>query len=641
MDFFKQQDLARRHTRRLVVLFGMALLGVILSVYALLAVSLYGLSSQTESSRNQIDPLPILTDWRILALVGGGTLLVIGGSSIYRISSLNGGGRVVATSLGGRLLSHQTNDPDERRVLNVVEEMAIASGIPVPPVYLLEENGINAFAAGHSSKDSVIGVTRGCINHLNRDELQGVMAHEFSHILNGDMKLNIRLIGFVFGIMAIGFLGWQVFRIAIYSGSSRQSKNNGQLPLIAIGAGLMAIGAVGTFFGNWIKASISRQREFLADASAVQFTRNPDGIGGALKRIGSLPAHGQIENSAASEFSHMYFADGVKGLFSSMFATHPPLEQRIKKVQPNWDGKWLEDKPRSGRKETGSTKPTEKEDRRDRLKQMVTVMTGLEAIGQTTPQHVALAHQLISEIPENVRHAAHDLYGARAVLYSLLLNQQPKIQKQQFTALREHAEPGLAELTEKIASAVIPLDPQHRLPLIDITLGSLKELSPSQYQDFRHNLDLLVKADEKTDLFEWILLRIVDHHLEKPKPVRTKYYGVQQLQQECQTLLSCLAWIGQKDPAKASQAFNAGIKTLGFTSSQFIARERISLTEVGKAMDTLNTLATHKKKKLLESCATTIVDDQEVTYKEAEMIRAISESLGCPMPPLLPGQKLF
>ncbi|MCH2183389.1 MAG: M48 family metallopeptidase [Mariniblastus sp.] len=637
MDFFEQQDLARRHTRRLVILFGMAIIGVMVSVYVVVALSVVGVNTQTQDKQEQIDPVGVLTDWRVIALVGGGTLLVIAGASTYRVVSLSGGGQVVASTLGGRPLSHSTQDPDEQRVLNVVEEMAIASGIPVPPVFLLEEKGINAFAAGYSSQDAVIGVTRGCVDGLSRDELQGVIAHEFSHILNGDMRLNIRLIGFVFGIVVIGFIGWQLFRVAAYSGG----RNKNGAPLIAIGAGLMLIGAIGTFFGKWIKASISRQREFLADASAVQFTRNPHGIGGALKRIGGNSEEGKLESHAAPEFSHMYFAEGVSGFFGSMFATHPPLEERIRRVEPNWDGKWMKPVSRASRAQQQAADRQRGEDqRRDGMKKMVAVMTGIEAMGQTTPQHVEMAHQLISEIPEEIYHAAHDPYGARAVLYALVLNSEPEIRERQLDVLHQHAEKGLGQMTRKMADAVHHLGRQYRLPLIDITLGALKHLSPTQSRNFRTNLDLLVKADEKTDLFEWILLRIVDHHLHEPKKVHAKYYGFQHLQTQCRLLLSALAWIGQKDPDMAEQAFVAGLNTLQIKVVPLIPRDEVSLSEVGRAMDTLNTVALPKKKKLLEACAATIVADQQITPNEAEMIRAISESLGCPMPPLLPGQPL-
>jgi len=233
-----------------------------------------------------------MLDPRLILLVGGSTLAVIGLGTAYKISSLRGGGPAVAEQLGGRLLHPNTDDADERRVLNVVSEMSIASGVPCPPVYMMaDETSINAFAAGNSPEDAAIGVTRGCVQKLNRDELQGVMAHEFSHILNGDMRLNLRLMGLIHGILVLGILGTVLLRSGAYGGLAagggrRDSGRGGAAVIILIGGAVMVIGFVGTFFGNLIKASVSRQREYLADASAVQFTRNPQGIGNALRRIG-------------------------------------------------------------------------------------------------------------------------------------------------------------------------------------------------------------------------------------------------------------------------------------------------------------------------------------------------------------------
>lgn len=642
MDFFEHQDLARKNSRNLIILFVLAVLGVIVSVYVLMGLAVTGYNVQLAESNGGLDPVGLLTDWRILLLVGGGTLLFIGGASTYRIASLSGGGQVVASSLGGRPLPQNTTDPDERRLLNVVEEMAIASGTPVPPVFLLEEEGINAFAAGYSAQDAVIGVTRGCVQSLTRDELQGVIAHEFSHILNGDMRMSIRLIGIVYGIMAIGFIGGQIFRIAIYSGGGRRSsKDSNPLPLIVIAGGLVAIGAVGTFFGNWIKASFSRQREFLADASAVQFTRNPQGIAGALMQIGAAPAHGEIKNSAAAEFSHMYFATGVSSLFSGLFATHPPLNQRIKRVLPQWDGKLPPQRQSQSSSETVSPSPKENEDsKKHKVAKAVTILAGIEAIGQPTPAHLEMAHELIAEIPNAVKEAAHHPYGARAVIFALVLNRESNIRQQQLAQLKRHAERGMAEMTEAVAAEVSRLDRQHRLPLVEMTLGSLKLLSSTQYQSFMSNLDVLTKADGKIELFEWVVVRVVQHHLGAPATRRTRYYSLKPLASQCSLLLSSLAYAGHSDAAEVQAAFDAGRDAINIAGLVLVAREQFRLSELGHALDTLDSVELKLKKTLILACAKCIVADKQVTADEAELMRAIAESIGCPMPPLLPGQAL-
>jgi Zn-dependent protease with chaperone function len=336
-DFFERQDIARRNTTRLVILFALAVLTLIVSIDLLLAGVLGYLGRNPDTGAIN---WALAADPQVLSLSIIGTLLVAGGGSLFKIAQLRGGGQVVAEQLGGRLLNPDSTVPSEQQLLNVVQEMALASGAPTPPVYLMDnEAGINAFAAGFTPSDAVIGVTRGAAEAFTRDELQGVIAHEFSHILNGDMRLNIRLIGLLHGILIIGMLGYFVLRMAAFSGvgRSRSRENSSPLPMLALGAGLMAVGFFGMLFGNLIKAAVSRQREFLADASAVQFTRNPGGIAGALRRIGGATTGSGIESPNAPEASHMFFGLATSG-FSGLFATHPPLAERIRRIDPSWDG---------------------------------------------------------------------------------------------------------------------------------------------------------------------------------------------------------------------------------------------------------------------------------------------------------------
>ncbi|MFV1978967.1 MAG: M48 family metallopeptidase, partial [Myxococcota bacterium] len=336
-NFFENQDAARRNTKRLVFLFCLAVIAIAGMIY-LLAVLLTGVE-QPNPNTGQMVISPLWWQPDLALGVAIGTAIVVGGGSLYKIAQLRSGGAVVAEALGGVPIPPGTQDADERRLLNVVEEMAIASGIPAPPVYLLkDEQGINAFAAGFAPGDAVIGVTRGCIQKLSRDELQGVIAHEFSHILSGDMGLNIRLMGVIHGILIIGIIGYFLLRSSLFSGSSRRSNNrdNSGMAIVAAGLGLMVIGFLGTFFGNLIKASVSRQREFFADASAVQFTRNPDGIAGALKEFGGYEGGSILASPNAPEASHLFFGQGLRGGLQMLFATHPPLEERILRLDPNW-----------------------------------------------------------------------------------------------------------------------------------------------------------------------------------------------------------------------------------------------------------------------------------------------------------------
>ncbi len=332
IDFFQRQREARHSTSLLVLYFGLALVVLIACVYFLAAFVFTYLPDHPKTN----------TGWywnpTLLAITAFGVGTVVGLASAVKSAQLAGGGHVVAESLGGRLIPGDTHDLKERRLLNVVEEMAIASGVPVPPVYVLpDEAGINAFAAGHTTGDAVVAVSQGSLEFLSRDELQGVVAHEFSHILNGDMKLDIRLMGLIFGILALSVIGRVLLEVASRSRSSSSKDDKGLGGLAIMGVGLWLLGLGGAFFGRLIQAAISRQREFLADASAVQFTRNPDGIGGALKKIGGLAEGSTIKDGHAGEACHMFFADAFRG-FSGLLATHPPLASRILRLDPQFDG---------------------------------------------------------------------------------------------------------------------------------------------------------------------------------------------------------------------------------------------------------------------------------------------------------------
>ena len=369
-----------------------------------------------------------LWDPDLFAVVALGTLALIGGGSLYKIAALAGGGHTVAEMMGGRPLSPQTTDPDERKILNVVEEMAIASGTPVPPVYLLEnEDGINAFAAGYTPGDAVIGVTRGCIQNLTRDELQGVIAHEFSHILNGDMRLNIRLIGVLYGILLIGMTGWIIFRSTANGNrydDRRDDDRRGSNPWPLVGLALYVLGYIGVFFGNLIKAAVSRQREFLADASAVQFTRNPDGIAGALKKIGALAEGSRIRSPEAEEASHMFFGDAV-GHLLGMFATHPPLVERIRRIDPSFDGDFSKVRVGIADRPGPSSAPRRRSGRRPgpaagssgfNPAQMVS------RIGTVEPRQLAYASAVLTSLPDPLKALAYEPFGARAIVFALLVD---------------------------------------------------------------------------------------------------------------------------------------------------------------------------------------------------------------------------
>jgi Zn-dependent protease with chaperone function len=645
MDFFESQDDARRHTGRLVLLFVLAVLAIVVTVYLLVAGVLVW-QSQAQVAAQQ-GGFRTLWDPRLLAVVGVGTLAVVGGGSLYKVAQLRGGGPAVAEHLGGKLLNADRAGEAGRRVLNVVEEMAIASGTPVPLVYLLDhEEGINAFAAGYSPDDAVIGVTRGCAELLSRDQLQGVVAHEFSHILNGDMRLNLRLIGILHGILVIGLLGQTVLRsmrFGLYGRRRSSGRGGGGVAaVLAIALGLMVVGFAGVFFGNLIQAAVSRQREFLADAAAVQFTRNPEGIAGALKAIGGLSRGSLMGSPNAAEASHLLFGMGLKRGLGSPFATHPPLDVRIRRLDPAWDGTFpvIEAPPPKPELAAGGPAAPGAAARFD----SDAVRAAVGFVGRPGPAHLDHARQLLGSLPPRLSEAARETYGARAVLCALLLSRERGVRDAQLGQLEEHLSSDAHLLTCSLAADVLELDARLRLPLLDLAIPSLRALSPSQFDELMSAVDGLVAADREVDLFEWSLLKMLRRHLEphfrEVRPPKVAVYGLQRLQEECRTLLSVLAQVGHQDEQEQAAAYAAGAELLGLSGTSLLAAERCGTEALDGALDRLAEASPLKKRELLAACALCIASDRTITVQEAELLRALSDGLGCPMPPILAGQPL-
>ncbi len=667
-DFFQQQDEAKRSSFKLIILMILATLGIVALAYPLMSILIIVIVGAVSEGDILIPPEFFLDPLGMLIVTATIALIVLGGS-LYKIAQLQGGGRGIAERLGGRLLSPDTRNPDERKILNVVEEMAIASGVPVPPVYLMEnEKGINAFAAGYSPDDAVIGVTRGSVELLSRDELQGVMAHEFSHILNGDMRQNIRLIGIVHGILAIGLIGSVLMRIGFYSSAvSRRDKNNPAALIGILGIAMLVVGAIGTFFGKLIKAAHSRQREYLADASAVQFTRNPQGIGDALKKIGGLSSHGKLRAENAAELSHMFFAEGVSNLLGSSMSTHPPLPQRIMRIDPQWDGLFpsvSKPAPESPQDEAylKRTQYQEQEQRKQRMIQVLAggaILAGTEGVrtnqatrqagssvadyvGEIRETQLQYAQELIASIPQKVREAAREPYGARAVIYGLLLDSEDEtVIAKQLERIDTAADPGVAKLVHQLAQPLSELDHNARLPLVEMAISPLRELAASQYRNFIENVKVLVSADDRVDLFEWVLQRVLLRHLGSAfgevKNTPTRYYNLKGVADSVAVLLSTLAYVGNSELDRAQQAFKTGISPLDVDGLALKDIKQCSLKSLGKALDVLDTVALREKKKLIDAMSMVVLADGRINLKESELLRGICDSLGCPAPPFYAG----
>ncbi len=625
MDFFTRQAQARQQTGRLLFLYALAVVGIIAAVHFLAA-------SLITKGEDLLNP-----GIAFLSLAGTFAVILIGVG--VGKASLSSGGRAVAEMCGGRPVEPGTSDPTERRYLNVVEEMSIASGTPMPAVFVLDdEEGINAFAAGHNTNDYAVAVSRGCLNQLSRDELQGVVAHEFSHILNGDMLRNIRLTGWLYGIMGLALLGRVLFEIAGRSGRSRDKDGNQvAAAFFAFGLGLLLIGWIGQFFARAIQAAISRQREHLADASAVQFTRNPSGIGNALKKIAGYPTGSTIAHPRASAFSHMFFASAL----NSLFATHPPLEERIQLLDPQFNPEIAQ----LAAGAEGSTRTAGSNATASFSGGSPPVITRAKDIVQHTgsigPEHIARASTLLAELPGSLAKAAQEPFGASALMYALLLDADLAIRGAQLSHLQQIAPSDALRELSRLLPHVDALPPRAKLPLATLATAALRRLSPAQHTQFRRSVDALIEADASIDLFEYALKKTLCRHLDpqfNPQPPRhTQHRRLAPLLPDCAVLLSCLAHLGHDAPQKQAEAFQAGANMLESKNASlvFLPLTECNLAHVDAALDRLANAIPRIKHSLIEACAATVASDGIIQEGEGELLRAISNTLDCPIPPFV------
>lgn len=648
MDFFARQDLARRNTRLLVILFSLAVAALIVLANLLLG-GFFWLSDDGRGYSGSGGGLGGLTDQLSWERFGWVSLLVLGSVGLVSLVTwirLASGGKHIAESLGGSRVLPQTDDPDERRCLNIVEEIALAAGMPVPDLYVLhEERGINAFAAGVGPADAVVAVTAGTLHHLNRDELQGVIAHEFSHILNGDMRLNIRLAALLKGITFLGDVGYFFLRSGAHRQfrSGRGQQQNNGLPLL--GVGLVAIGWIGGLAAGMIKSAISRQKEFLADASAVQFTRNPDGIAGALKVIGGYLPGTLVHAGRAPEMSHLFFGAVTHRLFQP-FSTHPPLATRIRRIDPGWNGEYIKRQVRH------YTNTPLRRDSVARSEDPTLVLTAALATGvlreatvdapagdmQTTVDAAASANtsEPAAAIPVALLRHAHEPLGASAITLAFLLAEDEETRRHQLDLVEEHGVAGLATLANTLQSAVADLPAGARLTLVNTCLPALRAMSSPQYREFKQTLLQLIQADGRTSLFEWCLYQLVRHYLDPEfLQVRTatpRFRRMTQVKSQLQRVLSMLAHAGSGD---AGDAFAAARDSLQMPSLQLLPIAECSLAGFSRSVHELADCFPLLKPRLLKAMEQAAGADGEVCAVERELIAAIAAVIDCPLPPSL------
>lgn len=648
MNFFEHQEKARKQSRWIIAAFiGVTLLIIlVIDALVLLLMGSQGMLLTDQSgvpSFNIFNPNVWLANSKMMiisSLIVGGVISI---SSLGKIVSLRSGGGKVAQNLGGMIVTADTKDPLRRRLYNVVEEIALASGVPVPEIYVMEnEPGINAFAAGYSPADAAVAVTQGALEKLNRSELQGVIAHEFSHIFNGDMRINIKMMGVIFGIMVIAILGRKFLVTSRYRVSSSRNKNGGGI--IVIGLGLMVVGYIGLFFARWMKSSLSRQREYLADASAVQFTRDPSSISGALKKIAAYQ-HSSYLNVDGEEVSHMLFGSSAKSL---MFATHPPLVDRIQRLERGFKetdiGELAEKLRKQEQREHVQAEIAEKEQERKNNKKLgggfFEVDTMVNNIGNPAIERIAAAAVLASSLSDGLSNAAHSLEWAPEVLFYCLLDQDKELREKQRLIVTKF----MGDISEKKVSYLLNenglVSSTQRLPLLDISFPSLKRRPVSELQKILHTVHELSIIDNRIDAFEYLLSRLISKYLhDSDIPNRTRLHGNGKLKnciEELTLVVSAIAAHGQNSETseglqKAQRAFRNGMESAGIKHKNLIFNNDWHI-KMDAALNALVKLTPADKQKVVVALARTVLDDQDIITAEQEMLRVICALINVPLP---------
>ncbi len=634
MDFFGAQDEARKRTKQLIALYFAAMLTIIVCIYLVFALAGFGggtglenQSSAYRSGENASERTIELIDPGLFAMVAGGVILIIAGASLFKIMSLGKGGAAIAKSVGGRQIDMSTSDPDERKLMNLVEEMSIASGTPMPDVFILEnESGINAFAAGSDINDAAVAVTKGAIRELSRDELQGVIAHEFSHIFSGDMRLNIRLIGPLFGLLVIAFIG----RMFLYSGSGR-SRGKDQGGLALVGLAVMAIGYIGVIFGRLIQAAISRQREYLADASAVQFTRNPEGIGNALRRLGYTQGGSKIAHAHAEDTAHMFFAQAL----GSSLATHPPLPKRIRAVMPNWDGSFLPPRKENFRDEAPKPNPAKKSFEGGGMN----AAAAIAAVGALHDDHLREGIESRIRIRRQLGDVAFDdPREARATFAGLILSPDEESREDQLRILEESTKSEFAKAVRERGESVEGLAASDRFAVMELCCPGLRKLVRKDQEEFADLLRKLAEADGKISLREALVLEVIRRQLDRT-PSRGKSQrlekDVAKLSRPISGLLYLVADLDSDDPTISTQRFEDAVSPQSLLSGAIHAPSSApAISDLTKILAELNGASFGIRKQVISAAADIVLMDRKTSDREWTFLRLVSLALGAPMPPL-------
>lgn len=651
--FFDHQQEARIRSRWAVFGFVLTVFLTVLSV-SLLSAGLLGAVGGAETGAGDF---VAAHEWDVIFGAAGVTLAIVLLASLFRHVQMQAGPERVMKAMGGKRVDPESSLPQERQLLNLVEEMAIASGLPVPDVYIVDESGINAFAVGLNTDRAAVGVTRGALNTFNRDEMQGVIAHEFSHILNGDMRLNTRLIAMLAGLFILAELGMILFRIGFYSGAGRRRSRNGKdtgggaLVFVAFGLAVWLCGSIGLLMGRILQASLSRQREFLADASAVQFTRNPDGIANALRKLGKGSRKAKLSHEESVELAHMMFGSPKVRAFTGLMATHPPLEKRIKQIQPGWDGSFLEASPApppdvpKRRAEPATAKrpeaivPVPVPRSAARAVTLGVLQAGLHTAGPT-PEAIEAAHRLHEALPDSALKAARTAGGARALVYRLLLQSDPQIRSGQEQTLRANEPPEILQTLQRIDTDTAELAGSDLFALLDIAVPALRHLDRASRKVFQTTLEELIRADGKVSLYEYAVRRVALRAIESESEARArtrKGLHIRETENEVNLLLSVLAHVGAASEEEAAASFEAARESLrghdGGIALTLQPPGARTLSSLNQACEKLSTLYPAFQERVMNAALAAVSNNGHINTHEFNAYRAAAAALNVPVPP--------
>jgi Zn-dependent protease with chaperone function len=639
VDFFGRQQAAKQASSRLLWYFIFAVSIIFIGVNALL----YLVAVVTTHETGQGTWL--WHDWSQQALLG--TLWLVAGGSLLEWFLLRKGGTAVAKMLNAQAIDFASQDAVQRQFINVCEEMAIASGVPVPSLYVLpQESTINAFVAGYRAQDSVLVVTQGALIHLTRDELQAVIGHEFSHILNGDMRLNTYMLSVLAGMLAVGQVGDFLMR----SPTGDHPQNKSITPFWPLGLGMWLVGYIGLVLGRLIKAAISRERENLADAASVQFTRNPDALAGALYKIGQYDSY--LSSWHAEQMSHMCFGESVS--FSQWFATHPPLKLRIQTIAPTFLTRIKYQKPNKASTATPASASKPKSQSSSILAFSTEMIEAPQAVtpfpitptsdniefsfdapmttmvGELQWADLQSAQYLYRTLSVEVSRALQSTAGAKAVLFALIAQEQGcSIQDlTQFFASQNSLMQWVSQLQQALACS----DNRLALPIVELAIPRLLGLTTEERQQFMSELRRLAWLNQQLSVFEFSLLKLIEQALNKPKVI-FREQTLQQLARPCAQWIMTLLQYGSHQPSQYARIYQQLLSPIFALSMPAMpSPQQATLLALDATLKTFNSLNLEGKKQLINLTATTIQSDGVLHRTEYELLRVLAALLNCPMP---------